>query len=85
MTNPKLELYKEVALLRDLPEHGLKRGDVATLVDFAPGRDGKERGAVLEVFDAVGNSIAVIIVPDDQVEPLHAGEVLSVRSMMKAG
>jgi hypothetical protein len=81
---PELELYKEVALLRDVPEHGLKRGDVATLVDFAPG-EGNERGAVLEVFDAVGNSIAVVILPDHEVEPLHAGEVLSVRNVARAG
>jgi hypothetical protein len=81
---PELELYKEVALLRDVPEHGLRAGDVATLVDFAPSKDGTERGAVLEVFDAVGNTIAVVIVPDTDVEPLHAGEVLSVRTLAKA-
>jgi hypothetical protein len=84
MKKMKLELYKEVALREDVPEHGLKRGDVATLVDFAPVKGSKERGAVLEVFDAVGNTIAVVIVPDTQVEPLHAGEVLSVRNFAAA-
>ncbi|MBK8206968.1 MAG: DUF4926 domain-containing protein [Planctomycetes bacterium] len=84
MKKAKLELYKEVALLRDVPEHGLKRGDVATIVDFAPSKDGKSRGAVLEVFDAVGNTLAVVIVPDHHVEPLHAGEVLSVRTLARA-
>lgn len=29
----KVELYQEVALTRDLPEHSLKVGDVAMLVD----------------------------------------------------
>ena len=80
----KLELFKEVALLADLPEEGLKRGDIATLIDFAPSKDGKERGCVLEVFDAVGNSIAVVVVPDTQVEPLHKGEVLTVRQLAGA-
>jgi hypothetical protein len=32
----KWSLYQRVALKRDLPEHGLKRGDVATLVDLLP-------------------------------------------------
>jgi hypothetical protein len=80
----ELELFQEVALRRDLPERGLKRGDVATLVDFAPSADGKEQGCVLEVFDAVGNTVDVVIVPADQVEPLHAGEVLSVRQLAHA-
>lgn len=31
-----LELYQEVALTRDLPEHQLRVGDVATLIDFVP-------------------------------------------------
>ncbi|PYQ57377.1 MAG: DUF4926 domain-containing protein, partial [Acidobacteria bacterium] len=45
-----LPLYQRVALKRDLPEQGLKRGDVATLVDYAPHPGGEERGCVLEVF-----------------------------------
>lgn len=31
-----IELYQEVALTRNLPEHKLKAGDIATLVDFVP-------------------------------------------------
>ena len=81
----KLELYKEVALKKALPKHGLKAGDVATLIDFAPSKDNKERGCVLEVFDAVGNSIAVVVVPEKDIEALHKGEVLSVRTLAKAG
>ncbi|MDJ0733570.1 MAG: hypothetical protein QNJ47_05690 [Nostocaceae cyanobacterium] len=30
------ELFQRVALNRDLPEHQLKKGDVATLIDFIP-------------------------------------------------
>ncbi|MGH7339604.1 MAG: DUF4926 domain-containing protein [Candidatus Rokuibacteriota bacterium] len=76
--------FKEVALRCDLPEHGLKRGDIATLIDFAPSADGKEQGCVLEVFDAVGSTVAVVIVPSEHVEPLHAGEVLAVRQLARA-
>lgn len=81
----RTELFKDVALARDLPEHGSKRGDVGTLVDFAPSADGTEQGCVLEVFDAVGGPVAVVIVPTDHVEPLHSGEVLAVRRLAQAG
>ena len=80
----KLEIFKDVELDRDLPEHGLKRGDIAALIDFAPSADGKEKGCMLEVFDAVGSTVAVVIVPVEHVKPLHAGEVLAVRQLAHA-
>ncbi len=75
----KLELYQRVALLHDVPEHRLKKGDVATLVDYVPHPGGGEDGYVLEVFNAVGESIAVIAVPMSAVVPLRSDEILSVR------
>jgi hypothetical protein len=72
-------LYQHVALKQDLPEHGLKKGDVATLVDYGPHPEGGEQGCVLEVFNALGESIAVVVVPESDVEGLHADEVLAVR------
>ncbi len=74
-----LELYQRVALLRDVPEHRLKKGDVATLVDYVPHPGGGEDGYVLEVFNAIGESIAVIAVPMSAVVPLRPDEILSVR------
>ena len=78
-------LYQRVALKRDLPAHGLRRGDVATLVDLASHPEGGEDGCVLEVFNALGESIAVVAVRESDVEGLHADEVLSVRPLAKAG
>ena len=66
-----LPLY-HVALLRDLPELNLKRGDVAVLVDYVPHPEGGERGCVLEVFNALGESIAVAAVRESDVEALRA-------------
>ncbi len=74
-----LELYQRVALLRDVPEHRLKKGDVATLVDYVPHPGGGEDGYVLEVFNAIGESLAVIAVPMSAVVPLRSDEILSVR------
>lgn len=80
-----LELYQEVALTLDLPEYQLRAGDIATLVDFVPHPSGGEAGCVLEVFNAVGESLAVIAVPISAIEVLRADEILTVRSLAKAG
>lgn len=76
-----LTLYDRVALRASFPEHGLRTGDVATLIDFAEHPSSGARGCVLELFNALGESIGVATVPEDAVEPLRADEVLSVRPM----
>jgi len=79
-----LELYQEVALTCDLPEHKLRAGDIATLVDFVPHPSSGEEGCILEVFNAVGESLAVIAVPVSIVESLRPDEILTVRFFAKA-
>jgi Domain of unknown function (DUF4926) len=79
-----MDLYQEVALTRDLPEYGLRSGDIAMLVDFLPHPSNGEEGCVLEVFNAIGESIAAIAVPISAVEGLRPDEILSVRSLAKA-
>lgn len=74
-----LELYQQVALLQDLPELGLKRGDVALLIDEVAHPDEGEDGYILEVFNALGETIAVVTVPQSAVAALRADEVLAVR------
>ena len=76
-----LELYKDVALTRDVPEYQLKAWDIAVLVDFLPHPEGGEKGCCLEVFNAVGESISVVTVPVSAVKELQSDEVLSVRSL----
>ncbi|MBI4666460.1 MAG: DUF4926 domain-containing protein [Nitrospinae bacterium] len=80
----KLELYQRVALTVDQPAIGLKKGDVATLVDYAPHPSGGEAGCVLKVFNALGDSIAVVTVKESHVEPLQQDEVLAMRHLVKA-
>jgi hypothetical protein len=80
-----LELYSEVALTCDLPEYKLRAGDIAVLVDFVSHPSGDEEGCVLEVFNAVGESIAVIAVPASAIEVLRPDEILTVRYLAKAG
>ena len=80
----KPELYQRVALARDFPEYQLQRGDVATLIDYVPHPNGGEKGCVLEVFNAIGESIRVSVVPESAVEPLRADEVMAVRSLAQS-
>lgn len=80
----KVELYTEVALTRDIPQENLRKGDVATLVDIVPHPEGGEDGAVLELFNAVGESIGVTTVPMSTVAPLRADQLPAVRSADEA-
>lgn len=76
----KFELFKEVVLRKNIPEYRLKKGDVATIVEHHPS-ESSEDGYTLEVFNAVGETIAVVTVPESDIEILKESEVLSVRSM----
>lgn len=78
----KIELYEQVALKHDIVDYGLKRGDVATLVEYVPHPEAGEEGCILEVFNAVGDSIAVLVVPVSAIEALQANEILSVRALV---
>lgn len=76
----KFPLYSRVALAVDLPEEGIRRGDVATVVEYhaAPSTE-TEAGYSIEVFNAVGETLAVLTLPQSQLEALRPDEVLSVR------
>lgn len=76
----KFELYTDVALTCDLPEHRLRRGDIVKLVDHHIAPDGTE-GYSIEVFNAVGDTIAVTTVPATALEVLREDEVLCARPL----
>jgi hypothetical protein len=79
----KFPLYSRVALTVDLPTEGIRRGDVATIVDHhtAPAA-GIEHGYSVEVFNAIGETLAVLTLPESHLESLRRDEVLSVRSLV---
>ncbi len=78
----KPELYKEVALARDIPTENLKKGDVAVLVDYIPHPTDDEDGAILEIFNAVGESIAVVTVPVTAITSLSSDQLPAVRPLV---
>jgi hypothetical protein len=75
----KFEMFSRVTLKTDVPEHGLRRGDLATIVEFHPGVPGQEPGYSLEVFNAVGDTVAVIALGESQIETLREDEILCAR------
>jgi len=80
----KFELFSRVALKTDVQEDGLRRGDVATIVEYHEGRPGQEPGYSLEVFNAVGDTVAVITLRESQIESLSAKGILHVRPLSAA-
>jgi hypothetical protein len=81
----QLELYKEVALTKDIPTENLRKGDVATLVDIVRHPAGGEDGAVLELFNAIGESIGVTVVPISAIAPLRSDQMPAVRQLEEVG
>jgi len=80
----RFELYTDVALTRDMPELALRCGDLVKVVDHHVAPDGEE-GYSIEVFNAVGETIAVTTVPVSALEALREDEVLSVRTLTRVG
>lgn len=79
----KYKLFEEVVLGADVPEAKVRRGDVATVVEHHPVSNGED-GYSLEMFNAVGDTLAVITVAESALEPLACDEVFSVRPVVAA-
>jgi Domain of unknown function (DUF4926) len=77
------ELFSRVVLRGDVSRHKLKKGDVATVVEHHPGMDGED-GYSLEVFNALGETIAVLVLAESQIEPLFNNEMLHIRVLDEA-
>ena len=53
------EMYADVILTRDVPESGLRAGDVGTVVERHTVPGVSEEGYSVEFFDMTGNTVAV--------------------------
>ncbi|WP_287170826.1 MULTISPECIES: hypothetical protein [unclassified Microcystis] len=52
-------------------------------MDLIPHPSNGEMEAILEVFNALGESISVVTVPISAIKPLQANEIFTVRSLVK--
>ena len=73
------QLFTRAALRNDIPLHFLKKGDVVTIVEAHSGSSTQEQGYSVEVFNATGDTLAVVTIPESHLEPLQNTEILHVR------
>lgn len=75
----KAEPYSRVVLTRDVPEEGLRRGDIGTVVEIYDDPSGNPIGYELELFAANGRTLAVASVPADAVREATSADRLAAR------
>jgi hypothetical protein len=75
------EMFQDVILTCDLPEHGLQTGDVGTVVEHhrVPGR---EDGYSVEFFDMTGRTVAVVTVPAASLRAPTTADLPAVRILV---
>jgi hypothetical protein len=69
--------HERAILTVDLPEYGLRAGDMGVVVHIHQQGAGYE----LEFFTAEGKTIDVITVEADQVRPASSREIMHARSL----
>jgi hypothetical protein len=63
-----------VVLTTDLPQHGLKKGDIGAVVEvYSP------EGFEVEFVTASGHTQAVLTLRSDQIRPVGSKDILAVR------
>lgn len=66
-----------VVLKRDVPEHGLKRGDVGAVVH----RYADQEAFEVEFVTAQGKTVAVLTLTKDEIRPMGHSEIFHVREL----
>lgn len=69
-----------VVLQRDIDEHGLKRGDVGTIVHCYSGSEAFE----VEFVTVEGQTVAVVTLTNADIRPLRPSEIFHVRELTTA-
>ncbi len=73
----KFRMLETVVLARDLPEHGLKRGDLGAVVEVHPGGEAAE----VEFLTADGRTQAVLTLSVRDVRRVGPKDLLAVRPL----
>ncbi len=75
-----MQLLEEVVLTRDVPEDGLRKGDIGTVVHLYP-----TGGLEVEFFTASGKTRAVVTLRTADVREAADDELVSVRALDSTG
>ena len=70
------EVLDTVVLVRDLPEHGLRAGDLGAIVDRCP-----PNGLEIEFVTASGRTTALVSLNESDVRPIADTDQLVVRTV----
>jgi hypothetical protein len=76
---PQLELYKDAILTVDLPNEGLRAGDVGTVVERHQVPAAKEVGYSVEFFDMTGRTLGIVSVPAGSLRAPSSSDIPTVR------
>jgi hypothetical protein len=79
-----MKQFQRAILTVDLPDEGLRAGDIGTIVDehVVPGV--AEKGYSVEFFDMTGRTVAVVTVPASSLREPTPADRPSVRVMTSA-
>jgi len=80
---PDLELYKDAILTADLPDNGLRAGDVGTIVERHQVPGVAEVGYSVEFFDMTGHTVAVVTLPAKHLRVPTSADLPAVRALSK--
>jgi hypothetical protein len=69
-----------IVLTRDIPEHGLAKGDVGAVVHCYAGVEAYE----VEFVTADGRTVAVLSLEESEIRSMARGETLHVRELASA-
>ena len=76
-------LYQDVILTSDLPEEGLRTGDVGTVVERHDAA-GRETGYSVEFFNMLGHTVAVVTLPSSALRAPTPSDRPAVRPQADA-
>lgn len=69
-----------IVLTRDIPEHGLRHGDIGAIVHYY--KDGV--AFEVEFVTGKGDTVAVVTLESKDVRPMHPNEILHAREIKAA-
>ena len=77
-----IEPFSDVVLLRDVPEEGLRAGDIGVVVEVFPRRESVPPGYIVEFMTLTGETVAVVDVTADIVRPVSERDMPQARAMI---
>ncbi len=79
-----LKMFQPAILTADLPEEGLRAGDVGTVVEHHVVPGASADGYSVEFFDMTGNTVAVVTLPESSLREPTPADRPSVRVLSRS-